>query len=139
MKNANLIVSIKKIIWIFVFHRQTSRVHKSLKSWTFWACKTSFEKLTSRAFRCQKVLVGFWLRKSKKNRPEDRPFIAKMQIFWRNFTIRKSGFRHTSPPNRFYRGTKGYLVGKHADFWALLSATERENQIFVSRNLNFPL
>ena len=30
---------------IFAFHRQTLREHKSSNIWTFWTCKTSFEKL----------------------------------------------------------------------------------------------
>ena len=61
------------------------------------------------------------------------------QFFKHILTIRKSGFLHTPTPNRFYRGTKGYLVGKHADFCSLFIALRRENQIFVSRNPNFPL
>ena len=81
MKNANLIVSIKKIIWIFVFHRQTSRGHKSLKSWTFWACKTSFEKLFSRASRFWKNIRGVSLKKSEKNSSEDRSFFDNLKIF----------------------------------------------------------
>ena len=43
---------------IFVFHRQTLIKHKSLKILTFWTCKTSFEKLISRALRFCKNIGG---------------------------------------------------------------------------------
>ena len=45
-------------IQTFVFHRQTLKEPKSLKMWTFWACKTSFEKLISRALRFCKNICG---------------------------------------------------------------------------------
>ena len=38
----------------------------------FWACKTSFEKLFSRALRFCKHIEVFPLKKSKKNQSEDR-------------------------------------------------------------------
>ena len=44
---------------IFVFHKQTLRGHNSLKTWTFLACKNSFEKLISRTTRWEKDQVGF--------------------------------------------------------------------------------
>ena len=44
---------------IFAFHRQTLREHKSPNIWTFWTCKTSFEKLISRATKWKKDQVGF--------------------------------------------------------------------------------
>ena len=59
---------------IFDFHRETLIKHKSLKVRTFWACKTSFEKLVSRALRFCKNIWGVPLQNSKKNRSEDRRF-----------------------------------------------------------------
>ena len=56
------------IIIIFVFHRQTLIEHKSLQRLSFWACNTSFKKLVSRTFRCQRDLVMF----TKKNSSEER-------------------------------------------------------------------
>ena len=58
---------------IFVFHKQILKSHNFLKRWTFWTCRTSFEKLISRAFRWKKDLLGFSLRKSKLKCPEDSP------------------------------------------------------------------
>ena len=57
----------KTKIWVFplekaqnfAFHRQTLREHKSSNIWTFWTCKTSFEKLISRATKWKKDQVGF--------------------------------------------------------------------------------
>ena len=59
-----------------VFHRQTSKVNSSLKRWTFWTCKNSFEKLFARALRFCKNIWGVPLKKSKKKRSEDRSFLA---------------------------------------------------------------
>ena len=52
----------------FVFHRQTSKVNSSLKRWTFWTCKNSFEKFVARALRFCKNIWGIPLKKSKKRR-----------------------------------------------------------------------
>ena len=80
----NFSVFIKKeITQIFIYHEQTLRGHNSLERWTFWACKTSFENLISRAFRCKKDLGRFSLRKSKKNGSEESPFLDDFyQWFW---------------------------------------------------------
>ena len=79
---------------IFDFHRETLIKHKSLKIWTFWACKTSFEKLVSRALRFLKNIGGVQWKNSEKNSSEERSFLdhfetpflwktsSKFFVFW---------------------------------------------------------